>query len=141
MSEPHVISALKSKRSELLGLVNHYEKELREIINSINHIDSTLKIFDPEIELSTIKPKQYRKYNKLFRNGELSRLILEVFRDLGCSLTCEQVSEEIKKRKQLEHHIKDLNGTVRRSLYHHEKKNILKRINNGKELNQWELIL
>lgn len=66
MSEPHVISTLKSKRSEFLGLVNYHEKELRILVDNINHIDKTLKIFDPNIELSTIKPKQYRKYNKLW---------------------------------------------------------------------------
>ena len=93
MAESHIISALKSKRAELMGIIDYHEKHIRTVIESINHIDSTLKMFDPNIELNTIKPKQYRKYNKLFRQGELSKLILEVFRDLPNPLTCEQISE------------------------------------------------
>ena len=140
MENSHVISALKSKRAELMGKANYHEKELRTLIDSINHVNKSLKLFDPNIKLSAIRPKIFRKYNKLFRSGELSRLILEIFRDLNSQLTCEQVSEEIKKRKSLNQHVKDLNSSVRRSLYHHERKGLLKRIVKEFELNQWELI-
>lgn len=83
MSESHVISALVAKRSELSGLVEHYMQEIKRMDADLHHIDASIKLFDPDYDLRTIKIKQHRKVNLYFKHGESARLVLDVLREVG----------------------------------------------------------
>ena len=48
MGEPHIISALKSKRAEIAGVVAELEKELAERRLVLQHVDATLRLFAPD---------------------------------------------------------------------------------------------
>jgi hypothetical protein len=57
MAESHVVAALISKRAELAGLIEHQQKEMGRLADDLAHLDATLRLFSPEIDLRTIRAK------------------------------------------------------------------------------------
>ena len=43
----NIIKGLLKKRSELIGKIIYYNKEIKSLSLNLNHIDSTIKLFDP----------------------------------------------------------------------------------------------
>ena len=50
MGELHVISALKDKRAELAGLIDHLERQLGQHQADLIHVDAVIRLYAPEIE-------------------------------------------------------------------------------------------
>jgi hypothetical protein len=60
MAEPHVIGALRNKRSELAGMVNQLEQRLVRYRADLTHLDATMRLFDPDIQPEGIRPRRQR---------------------------------------------------------------------------------
>lgn len=99
MAESHVVSGLVSKRSELAGLIDHHQQEAARLVNDLVHVDATIKLFSPELNLGTIKTKQYRRYSRLFKQGECHRLSLDALRVAGVPISTAIVAEGVMKIK------------------------------------------
>jgi hypothetical protein len=54
MAESHVVSGLVAKRSELAGLVQHYQSEISRLTGDLHHLDAAIKLFAPEFDLRTL---------------------------------------------------------------------------------------
>ena len=68
------------------GLVpNPYR--LHAQVGDLAHIDATLKLFAPEIDLRTLRPKEHRRRNVYFRSGEMPLFILDTLRQASMPLT------------------------------------------------------
>lgn len=80
MADPHVITALVKKRSELSGDIETTQKRLQQMILDLERLDATLLMFDPDYKIETIKPKAFRPPENWSRRGEMSRRILGIFR-------------------------------------------------------------
>ena len=78
MKNEHVLSALLTKRAELSGQVETMQREIRALVLSIDHIDASIRMFDPNVELDQIKPKLPPRHSA-FR-GEVTRLLLNALR-------------------------------------------------------------
>ncbi|MDP1774696.1 MAG: hypothetical protein Q8L15_20710 [Methylobacter sp.] len=102
MAESHIISGLVSKRSELAGLVQHYQVEISRITGDLNHIDATIKLFAPEFDLRTLRAKEHRERNQYFKHGECPRITLDILRESGDALTSRQIAADMLRRKGLE---------------------------------------
>src|SRR5882757_10114656 len=74
MAEPHVIGALRNKRAELSGTLRQLEQQLAGHRANLAHLDATMRLFDPNIRPKDIRPRQQRKHNAWFRQGECLRL-------------------------------------------------------------------
>lgn len=84
MSETHVVSALRTKRSELSGLIIAAERQLKQFRADLAHIDATIRLFDGSADPELIRPKRpYRSRMRYFAKGELSRLCLSALRHAG----------------------------------------------------------
>lgn len=81
MADPHVISALRSKRAEVAGLIDSLERLLAQHRADLMHLDGVLRLYQPERDPAEIRPRQVRGRNRYFARGELSRLCREAFRD------------------------------------------------------------
>jgi hypothetical protein len=55
MSErPKTVSRLIHKRRKIAGRIEHVQRELRGLVADLDHIDATIRIFDPDAgELAT----------------------------------------------------------------------------------------
>ena len=101
MGEPHVISALSNKRSELAGIVSQLERQLGQQRANLAHLDATMRLFDPDIRPNTIRPKQQRARSAWFRPGECLRLIYDELRDAPRPMTTRELAERIMAVKAM----------------------------------------
>ena len=102
MGESLVISALKAKRVELSSDLRALMLDVECLEDKIRHIDASIKIFDPDFDLSVLKPKRRYRKSKFFDHGESARLILEILRDSITPLTIRNIFDAILKRKSLD---------------------------------------
>ena len=82
MADPHVVSALRTKRAELAGQIDALQDQLREAMIAVDHVDSTLRLFVPDIDLDEIKPKPLPPRHHAFK-GQVTRSILAMLRKEG----------------------------------------------------------
>ena len=101
MAEPHVISALVKKRAELSGDIEHYEQIIRDYKENLSSIDKTIRIFDENYNISTIKTKRtYR--GRYFKNGEAKVATLDILRNSNKPLQTDAIADMIAKDKGME---------------------------------------
>lgn len=82
MGTQHAITALRDKRGELSGQIDALQDQLRQAMIDLDHIDCTLRMFDPEIELDEIRPKPLPPRHHAFK-GQVTRSILAMLRAEG----------------------------------------------------------
>ena len=99
MTQSHVISGLVAKRSELSGLIKHHQEVMRRLSSAIVNIDSTIKLFDPDYDLQSIKAKAPRQANPWFKHGEAARMALDVLRTASQPLSTRQIGEAMVAAK------------------------------------------
>lgn len=78
MKNEHVLSGLIAKRAELAGRIETMQREMRELVAAIGHVDASIRLFDPNVDLEDIKPKLPPRFQAF--KGEVSRLVLNALR-------------------------------------------------------------
>ena len=78
MKNDHVLSGLIAKRAELAGQIEQMQRDMRELVATVGHIDAAIRAFDPEVEIDDIKPKLPPRFQAF--KGEVSRLVLNALR-------------------------------------------------------------
>ena len=79
MDRPNTISGLLAKRSELAGKIEHHQRTLNELLIDLDHLDHTIHLFAPDLELGLGKPKAFPPRHQAFRGG-MQRFVLEALR-------------------------------------------------------------
>lgn len=102
MAQSIVMSGLLEKRSELLGTLDHHAQEAERLDEQIRHLDITIKMFDPQVDLRTLPPRRFFQSSRIFAQGECNRLILEILREAGGTLNTQAIAERIALRKGLD---------------------------------------
>lgn len=100
MADTHVISALVKKRAELRGDIIHYKQLIATLDKDLQTIDATIKIFDVDYDISSIKPV-IKSRNRFFNNGEAKVLVLEVLKNSNLALSTDKISDIIAANKNL----------------------------------------
>ncbi|MDP1544394.1 MAG: hypothetical protein Q8L87_00110 [Anaerolineales bacterium] len=133
MAETHVISALVAKRSELMA---HYRKEITRLSEEVQTLDATIKLFEPDYRIHTIKPKRYQKKNVFFKHGEGGRAVLDILRDAVKPLSTNAITSAAMLRNGISsEHEKLLQASVLSILYRHKKKGVV--VDIGKDDAGW----
>ncbi|MFL5281608.1 MAG: hypothetical protein ACJ8AW_11590 [Rhodopila sp.] len=101
MAEQHVIGALRDKRAELAGILRQLEQQLAQQRANLAHRDATMRLFDPDLRPSDIRPRQQRAHNAWFRRGECLRLIYGELRGAAQPATTRELAERIIRRKAM----------------------------------------
>lgn len=143
MAESHVISALVSKRSEYAGLIEYHRKELSRLADEVKTLDATIKIFNPEYRIKSIKPRQYRKTNKFFKSGEAHRLLLDILRDANEPLSTLAVVDEAIKRKGFAldaEQLAKLKASIGNTLKTQSKSGLIQEVGKEKGVSLWCVI-
>jgi len=99
MGEPHVVSALRDKRSELSGRIAHLEREIVQHRGDLTHVDAVIRLYAPEIEVETIPAKRVRDRNSWFRPGECVRLACDLLRDAPEPLPTSVITTDLIRMK------------------------------------------
>ena len=148
VSNSHIISALVSKHAELLGLVEYHQKLLDTYNEELEHISASIKIFEPNYKLKSIKKKPVRTKNRFFEHGESKRLCMDVMRNKGATMKTTEIVEAIAEVKNIDLSfeeqitIDNFYKTIANSLRSLDKDGYVKVVENGEKSNQkkkWEL--
>ena len=127
MAKSLVVSGLISKRAELAGLVDHHISEIDRLYDELKHLDATIKLFSPETDLRALQPKKFTSTNRIFRQAESNRLILEVLREAGGTLNTQQIAQCIAEKKGLEaDKVKNVRDTILDALKRAEKRSVVR---------------
>jgi hypothetical protein len=102
MADPHVISALRSKRAEVAGLIFDLERQIAQHRADLVHLDGVLRLYQPERDPAEIKPRRSMHRNRYFARGELARLCLEAFRDAPAPLTTADIVASVIAAKSFD---------------------------------------
>lgn len=76
----YAIPALKEKRAQIAGRVISLKKQIARHGKELASLDATIALFDPAYRVGSIKPKCTHRRSKLFKMGELGRLIMDALR-------------------------------------------------------------
>lgn len=79
MERPNAIAALKDKRGEIAGRIDALQDQLRQALIDLDHVDSTILLFDPDAVLDEIKAKPMPPRHHAFK-GQVTRGILDMLR-------------------------------------------------------------
>jgi hypothetical protein len=112
MAQSHVLSALIDKRSELMGLIDVKRKELEQLNQGLVSIDGTIKLFDPDFKVSTVKARRHYQKSDLFERGELMRKVLELLRTKPMGLIS-LIQSVMESKGLIESQAKDIEPMIR----------------------------
>jgi len=97
MAEPHVMDALRGKRSELSGIVSHLKQQIVQHRASLVHLDAAMRLFDPNLAPEAIGARSQRPRSVWFRPGECLRLIHDVLREAPAPMTTRALTEQVRR--------------------------------------------
>lgn len=82
---------MKEKRATLAAEIVDLERKLRHRKDSLVHIDAALQILDPSIDPDSIPTKRISRRVKLFRQGELGRMVRDALREAGKPISAPEI--------------------------------------------------
>jgi hypothetical protein len=85
------LPALKEKRAQIAGRVISLKKQIARHHKELASLDATITLFDPTYRIGSIKSKRTHRRAKLFKLGELGRLIIDALRRAEAPLDTGQV--------------------------------------------------
>ena len=96
-SNQYALAALKERRATIAGEIVSLERQLRYLRDLLANVDGTLSLFT-EDDPTKIPIKKPFKRTKLFKAGELNRLILTALRNSGKPLTTGEITADVVKQ-------------------------------------------
>jgi hypothetical protein len=97
-----VLSGLVKRRAELAGDIENTHEALRKMALDLESLDATIVQFDPDFKVETIKPKAFRPAKDWSNRGQMSRVILSVFRQAAEPLTPRDVALQLLIERALD---------------------------------------
>lgn len=113
MENEHTISGLVRKRAEMAGQLEHYQTVVRQLIIDLDNVDATLRIFQPDIELSEIRPKALPPRNSASK-GEVARVILAAMRNSPTPLTMIELARLVMAARGISRSNKKMELVIRK---------------------------
>ncbi len=101
MADTHVVSALSTKRGELLGSIRHYKQLISSLDKDLATIDATIRIFEPDYKFGSTKIVNKHRRNIYFNNGEAKILVLEVLKNSSLPISTDKISDIIATNRNL----------------------------------------
>lgn len=96
MPDSHVLLGLKTRRASIAADIDALDKQRRQLLASLRHLDATLKLMGFKGNPESIKST--RKRRAMFRRGELRRLVFNAERVHGKDVSNKEAAAYILKR-------------------------------------------
>ena len=142
MENEHTINSLICKRAELAGQMEHHQARVRQLVIDLDHLDATLRMFVPDIELEDIKPKPLPPRHAAYK-GEVARVIFEALRETKRPMTGVELTQHVMAERGMNTSDAGLVRTVSKrvgsSLRHHRSKGVLRSEKGLENLLLWDL--
>jgi hypothetical protein len=90
----YALAALKDRRASLAGEIASLKKQTAWREEQLLHLDATIRLFDPNAKPEALPLKRPRRI-KLFKQGELNRMIFDALRVAGEPLSTAQITTAV----------------------------------------------
>jgi len=77
-------------------------KKIRQIKADMDAVSASIKVFNPDYDLRTIKAKSKRSSSQIFKHGESSTLLMDVIREADRDISTTDIVDEVAKRKGID---------------------------------------
>lgn len=143
MKDEHALSALLRKRAELTGMFEHHQAVARQMLIDIDNVDATIRMFDPDIDLTDVKPKPLPPRHAAYK-GEVARIVLGTLRDAKRPCSTQELTMHVMAERGMNTADKRLVKTVTKrvgaSLRHHRKRGLLRSSEGMGKRITWEVV-
>src|SRR4051812_37074967 len=95
MTTEHVVHALVRKYAELAGNLKKLEEETARTADQLNHVRSTILIFEPGYRIRAIIPKRPKKRSEYGKHGGLMRHVMDALRQSPAAITARELAEHV----------------------------------------------
>jgi hypothetical protein len=95
-----VLHALVRKRAELDGRIEERRAELRALLVEIDHVDGTIRVFNPDIDITGIRPRPARA-RLAADHGEVTRIVIDALREACEPLTSRELAISVMQARDL----------------------------------------
>jgi hypothetical protein len=141
--QPNVLHALTRKRAEIAGQIEHNQLTLRHLIAELDHVDATIRIFNPTIDIGAIRSKPVPPRHTAFK-GEVTRIVLKMLRQATEPLTSRDIALQLMKERGLNPDDRELSvimvKRVCACLRVHKQKGIIRNVVSLGNLQGWEIV-
>ncbi len=131
-----------TKRAELAGRVEVMQREMRQLVLDIDHVDAAIRMFDPDADLDDIKPRLPPRHSAF--KGEVSRLVLNALRKAGKPLPVSALTLQVLTGRGLtaddKPFMRVLGRRVGACLRHLRKKGLVRLKRGDGHIGTWEIV-
>jgi len=100
MANENVLSGLIRKRAEITAQVEGLQMQLRQLIMDADNLDGAIRLFDPSIDLTDIRPRSVPRQHAAFQ-GEVKRTTLNALRETGLALTIKDIALRLMAERKM----------------------------------------
>lgn len=141
MSE-HVLSGLLKKRAEIAGKIEATQIAMRQLVIDLDHVDATIRVFNPDIDLDDVRPKPLPPRHAAFR-GEVARIVLSVLRQARKPVTTKDLALQMMADRGLNtadaRTVKMMVKRVGACLRNYKQRGTVQAVSQHGSFNLWEL--
>lgn len=91
----YMVEGLAKKRGQVAGEIERTHQLLGKLVTDLEHIDATLRIIAPDLELEAIRPAVFKAPEDWSQRGEMSRIILSILRTARNPLTSREIAAQL----------------------------------------------
>lgn len=143
MTTLHVVTGLMTKRAELAALLEHHQAKVRQLMIDLDAIDQALRLFNPDIELSEIKPRPIPPRHAAYK-GEIARVVLDNLCDAKRACTTQELTMHLVAERGMntadKRLVKAVTKRVGACLRHHQTKKLIRSVDGFENRIAWEVV-
>lgn len=98
---PNTVSGLVAKRREIAREIERLQAELRQRVTELDHVEATIHLFDPNMELEEINARPVPQRHRAFR-GEVTRIVLSALRNASRPLATWEITRHLMGERGLD---------------------------------------
>ena len=112
----HVVSQLIEKKKDLEGELNHHKNRIATLNEILHSVNMSIKLFEPDCDLTTIKAKRYSPNRRYFGKGEAVRMIFDFLRDKKDFICTNEITIFLMQTKKYDTSDKLLKNKIQQSI-------------------------
>lgn len=98
--QPNLLNGLVAKRAQIAGQIEANQEELRKLINDLDAVEATIRVFDPNVDLNEVYPRPVPPRHAAFK-GEVTRIVFKALREAEEPLTSRQIALVLMRERGL----------------------------------------
>lgn len=117
VTRPLAVRSLIKKRAEIAGRIHALQAESARLVAALDHLDQSIRLFDPDIDFDDMPVKALPPPNAAFR-GEFQRSLLEMLRGTQRWQTTDELTVKVMVQRRMNELDKVLRVMTRKRVGH-----------------------